>query len=288
MKTILFRKYLPLRALAISLGLFASTAASQAVLVNWDTGIWNHGSGNVVGYQAGQTSGTSDLGNGITVAVFWTTSGTANGVAGENLTVSTVLAGGGPAKSLRIQQQGDSNNTNSNLSPLVNYSVLRLNFNVNVSLLGLTLYDIDTPFRVPVVAVDDNSWRDHIKVAARQSDGINPPIYRTVTLTGGPTVTGTVEYASAVSNFANNTTNFADVRGLNEAPNNGNTGNVAVGIAGNYNIFEILYVTSPGDFLGLTHGIGIGNLEVIPEPSSFALALVGMSLFLRRSRRKLA
>ena len=262
MKLELLRKFLPLNSITLALGLLATTASSQAAFVDWENGIWDHGSGPVVGYQSGQTTGVSDIGGGVIATVSLTRFGTAAGIPGEDLTVSTVLSGMFAAKSLRIQQQSDSSATAS----MDNYASLKITFSSPVSFPQFTIFDVDTADNV-------TGWDDHVKVSAETSG-----VFNTVGFALGATNQLSVGYPSAIPNIGS-------VEGNAPSVNGSGTGNVGVTINGTFTSLSILYASSTG-LAGRPHGISISPL--IPEPSSAALAALGMGLLLRRSRRKLA
>ena len=248
------------KAAVSAISIFMICSAANAATVQWAAGQWSHPSQPLAdaGYKDGETSGTSDLGDSITVNVAHAFTGGAISATG-NLTVSNVVSGGVTPNSLRLQQSDDQS------SPAVTmnrFSTLTLNFNTLVSTSGFTIFDVDR---------QTGSWADFTIV--RAFSGIDS---KTVTYTTSAT------YNATGSEFG-----LAGVRGLSLAANNSAQGNVGISVDGYFDRLEIIFTRRSGAG-SASHGIGVSNIDVIPEPSSLAIVALGLGALLRRSRRKSA
>lgn len=223
--------------MALSLGLMSAQAQ---LVIDWNSNAWDTGT-----FQNGATLEN----NGISATVNWAAAGSTDPLAGDNLTVSTVLSGGTGIPSLRLQQENDRN---SNPSVLTNFSTLTIEFSTEISLAtAFTVFDVDQG--------STTTWIDFIFIEAFSGGMSGTP--RTVAYT--PTVTGN-ELSTQYSR--------AGVLGTSNILNTTPGANVGVSIMGTFDFLRLTFTQSSAltSGSGSSHGIGISNISSIPEPSTSA------------------
>jgi len=245
--------------IACALALLAVPA--QAVLIDWEDGTWDHGSGAVVGYQGGQASGSTAGGTvDVTWDVFGTSTGNHSGLNGVQPQVSNTFNGTIDDGAISLASGSDGNTTT-----LANYSTLTIAFDDAALINFFTMGDVDR----------GSAWEDFVAVEAFLDDAAVGVTYSTA----GP-IHETTTYLG-----------LAGVRGANvNVEGDSDDANIGVNFDGAVDVVRIFYLQGPQAPGNSQHGIwlrdiGYNSVGEVPEPGTVALfgaGLVGLALMRRR------
>jgi len=255
------------RVLLVCLLVAAATMApvARATVIDWQDGQWDHGSGDQLGYDNGQATGTTNSG---AVTVNWAEFGTATGnhslLGGAQPTVRTDFNGSATDGALSIGTASDNN-----AGTLVNYVTLTVSFTDAVNLLNMLLGDVDD---------GGAGWEDFIAVEGWL--GGSGGTLRTTTYSINP---GPTNRHTAATMFGN-----PGVRGTNgNVDFDSDEGNVGVTFDGPVDFIRVYFHQGSGTSGTAQHGVWLRDIEYesVPEPGTLALVglgFVALSLQLRK------
>jgi hypothetical protein len=242
--------------------------ATHGAMIDWEDGLWDHGSGFNMGYDSGAVTG---LTNGGFVGVTWSTFGAATGLhsslGGAQPQVRTDFNGSSTDGALSVATAGDNN-----AGTRQNYVALTISFATAVNVLNLIVGDVDRG--------GSTTWEDFIAVEGFLGATLRNTVY---SINPGP-----VNRHELATMFG-----VAGVRG-----NNGNVAfdseeaNVGIGFDGPVDVLRLYFHQGSGTTGANEHGVWLRDIEyaeAVPESGTWALMVGGllglMSLRWKRLRR---
>lgn len=253
-----------IRLSACALGLLGLIATpASATFVDWEDGNWLHGLNNFVGYQGGQSSGSTNAGS---VQVQWnnfgTSTGNHGGLGGQQPRVSAAFNGTATDGALSI-----GTGTDKNTAALLNYSTLTIFFAGPVNLLDFVMGDVDRL----------TTWQDFVAVEGR--------------LGGAAGTLRTTNYTtSPARNVLASQFGLSGVKGSNgDVAGTSDAANIEVAFNDDVDFIRIFFFQGPDVTGNSQHGVWLRDLEYeevaqVPEPATFGLIGLGLVAiaFIRR------
>lgn len=228
----------------------------RAEWLDWEDGTWVFGGGSQVGWLDGQISGTTATGF---VTVTYLKGGTADGVytgIGSNINLFAGFTGTNTDGAVTLATSGDFNT-----GILSNYVGIRLNF-LEPRTLTFEVGDVDD--------TTGTAWQDYLTVSAF--------------LTGSP-----VSVSYTPNNTDQTITNYLGqdgILGINNIDSTyaARTAIVTIAISSPVDQVEIYFSQGPQATSGSDHRIWVGDINLVPEPRTFALVVLGAFACWRRAR----